>query len=78
MATAAARENAATNVRFNELYLALRVEVDDLAVLHGVSKSSEFAAAYEGILANPAIKGCRVSVLRREDFTDLKYKPKVA
>lgn len=78
MATAACRENAATNVRYNELYVAIRVEVDADAIKHGVTKSSDFGETYQLILSRPEIKGCRVSVLSLEDITNPKYKPKVA
>ncbi|KAF7671880.1 hypothetical protein GT037_010103 [Alternaria burnsii] len=37
MSTAAARENEKTNVRFNEVYLCFRVEVDEQAEKHGVT-----------------------------------------
>ncbi|KAK5653753.1 hypothetical protein OQA88_7909 [Cercophora sp. LCS_1] len=76
MATAACRENENTNVRFNEVYLAFRVEVDDDAVAHGVVKASEFAAVYEGILANSEIRSSRVSVWDVGGMTDLKWAKK--
>ncbi|KAJ5832448.1 Short-chain dehydrogenase/reductase SDR [Penicillium riverlandense] len=76
MATAAARENESTNVRFNELYLAFRVEVDELAVQHGVTKASDFSNVYELILANPEVRSSRVRVDDVEDIKKLKYQKK--
>ncbi|KAH6607656.1 hypothetical protein Trco_003969 [Trichoderma cornu-damae] len=61
-----------TSVRVNKVYLMFRVEVDEAAAQHGVSRSSEFASVYEGILANPEIRGSRVSVATPADFKDLK------
>ncbi|KAL3484244.1 hypothetical protein BJX62DRAFT_230404 [Aspergillus germanicus] len=68
-ATAACRETAETNVRFNEVYLALRVEVDEDARVHGVTSSSEFAGVYKAVLRNEGIRGSRVLV---EDLKDLR------
>ncbi|KAJ7143125.1 hypothetical protein C8R43DRAFT_1015656 [Mycena crocata] len=76
MATAACRENEHTNVRFNEVYLGFRVEVDVLAAEHKVTSASEFASVYEGILANPEIRSSRVRVDSTDDIKDLKYKKK--
>lgn len=69
---AAARENANTNVRFNEAYLALRVEFDEDAAAHGVTSASEYAAVYEAILEREDIRGARVGVKEVEDIKDLK------
>lgn len=66
--TAAARELAGTNVRFNETYLFYRVEVDTEAEAHGVMKASDFARVYEQILKREEIAGSRVRV---EGFGDL-------
>lgn len=57
MANVACRDNAETNIRFNEVYLAVRVEVDSAAVQHGTMKASDFSAVYEQILSRPEIKG---------------------
>ncbi|OJJ46493.1 hypothetical protein ASPZODRAFT_132573 [Penicilliopsis zonata CBS 506.65] len=73
MSTAAARENEKTNVRFNELYLGFRVEVDQDAVQHGVTKSSEFANVYELILGSPEVRSARVRVDGPDDIRTLKY-----
>jgi hypothetical protein len=77
MANVASRDNAETNVRFNEVYLALRVEVDSVAIQHGTMKASDFSIAYEKILSRPEIKGCRISVHGREDLENLKYNKKL-
>lgn len=71
---AAARENENTNVRFNEVYLAFRVEVDADAVEHGVTKSSEFAKVYEMLLAAPEVRGSRVLLMNPdEDLRKLNH-----
>jgi hypothetical protein len=77
MAAVASRDNQDTNVRFNEVYLGFRVEVDDDAARHGVVKASQFASVYEKLLDRPDIRGCRVSVLEQGDMEDLKYKTKI-
>ncbi|KAJ9613909.1 hypothetical protein H2200_002045 [Cladophialophora chaetospira] len=77
MANVACRENAKTNVRFNEIYLACRVEVDYVAIKTGSMKASDFSRVYERILSRPEIRGCRVSVHGPQDLDDLKYKKKL-
>jgi hypothetical protein len=77
MAVVACRDTAGTNVRFNEVYLERRVEVDSVAEKSGAMKSSDFSNVYSGILANPEIEGCRVTVKDYEDLQDLKYKKKL-
>lgn len=62
---------ANTNVRFTELYLADRVEVDSSAVQSGVMKASVFGRAYKKILESPGICG-RAKVYGEEDVDDLK------
>lgn len=76
LATAASRENAATNVRFNEVYLTFRVEVDEVAAQNGTTSASEFASVYEGVLARTEIRSSRVRVASLEDIKDLKYERK--
>jgi hypothetical protein len=73
----ACRDTAGTNVRFNEVYLERRVEVDSVAEHSGAMKSSDFSNVYSGILANPEIEGCRVTVKADEDLQDLKYEKKL-
>lgn len=77
MANVACRDNAETNVRFNEVYLACRVEVDSVAVKTGAMKASDFSKVYEQILSRPQIRGSRVSVFGPQDLEDLKYKKKL-
>ncbi|KAK5127842.1 hypothetical protein LTR85_004959 [Meristemomyces frigidus] len=76
MANVGCRDNADTNVRFNEVYLACRVEVDSSAKKTGAMKASDFAPVYEVILSKPEIKGCRISVHGPADLKDLKVKKK--
>ncbi|KAK0649238.1 hypothetical protein B0T16DRAFT_324338 [Cercophora newfieldiana] len=73
MSVAAARENAEGNVRFNEVYLSMRVEVDEDAAKHGVVSASEFAPVYELILASPEVRSSRVRVESKEDMKTLRY-----
>ncbi|KAL2126743.1 hypothetical protein VTI74DRAFT_322 [Chaetomium olivicolor] len=72
MATAACRENADTNLRFNEVYLMFRVEVDEVAARHGTTRASDFAHVYEGILANPEIRSSRIRVDNVDAIKNLK------
>lgn len=76
MATAAARENESTNIRFNEAYLETRVEVDESALKTGAMKASDFASAYENILQRDDIRGCRISLNSLGSFSDLKFEKK--
>ncbi|GFF36516.1 hypothetical protein IFM58399_04582 [Aspergillus lentulus] len=77
MANVACVDNAETNVRFNEIYLGLFVMVDAAADQFGAMKASEFAIAYEKILARPDIKGCRLMVCQPEDLTELRFRKKL-
>ena len=77
MANVACRDNAETNVRFNEVYLATRIEVDSMAEQSGSMKASDFSIVYTEMLSRPEIKSCRISVYTKEDLKDLKYKKKV-
>ncbi|KAK4981224.1 hypothetical protein LTR66_004650 [Elasticomyces elasticus] len=76
MTIAAARDNEFTNVRFNELYLGFRVEVDEVAVQNGTTKASDFGKVYELILANPEVRSSRVRVETLEDIEKLRYQKK--
>jgi NAD(P)-dependent dehydrogenase (short-subunit alcohol dehydrogenase family) len=80
LANVACRENAKTNIRFNEVYLACRVDYDSVAEEKGGNciSASEFAGNYEELLSRSDINGCRVSVLKPEDVRDLKYQKKLA
>jgi hypothetical protein len=77
MATAAARENEFTNVRFNEIYLGFGVEVDEVAVQYGTTKVSAFENVYELILANPEVHSSYVQVNNLDDLKKLKYEKKI-
>ncbi|RFU34711.1 hypothetical protein B7463_g1639, partial [Scytalidium lignicola] len=77
MANVACRDNADTNIRFNEVYLGARVEVDSVAKQTGSMKASDFSSVYEEILSRPEIKGCRISVYTHEDLKDLKFRKKL-
>lgn len=77
MANVACRDNADTNVRFNEVYLGCRVEVDESAVKTGAMKASDFARVYTNLLSRLEIRSSRVSVYTHEDLEDLKHKKKI-
>ena len=76
MANVACRDNEETNVRFNEVYVNCRIEVDSTAVQNGTMKVSDFSTVYEEILSWPEIKSCRVTVNGHEDLKDLNYRKK--
>lgn len=76
LCNAACRDNETTNVRFNEVYLATRVEVDADAEKSGMNKASDFAENYVQLLAREDTRSCRVTVMERGDFTNLRYNPK--
>lgn len=73
MCIAASRENEKTNVRFNEILLAFRVEVDEVAKDHGVTTASEFGQVYESVLANTEIRSSRIRVEEVVDMKKLRY-----
>ncbi|KAF2809386.1 putative short-chain dehydrogenases/reductase [Mytilinidion resinicola] len=77
MASAAARENVETNIRFNEVYLACRVEVDESAEKTGAMRASRFADHYETVLSRPEIRGCRISVFGDGDLRELRCETKI-
>ncbi|OLN96676.1 hypothetical protein CCHL11_00810 [Colletotrichum chlorophyti] len=80
-ATAAARQTEKTNVRFNEVYLAYRVQFEveggsqQFRGFH-ITTSSDFAPLYEKLLERKDIKGSRLKVLKPQDVTELKFKRK--
>ncbi|RDW80268.1 hypothetical protein BP6252_04906 [Coleophoma cylindrospora] len=78
MANVACRDNADTNVRFNEVYVGVRIEVDVVAEKTGAMKSSDFSSVYEELLSRPEIDCCRVTVYGKDDLKDLKYRKKIA
>ncbi|CAJ2504473.1 Uu.00g118670.m01.CDS01 [Anthostomella pinea] len=74
---AAGRENLETNVRFNEVYLAFRVEVDEAAAQHGVTSATEFSYVYEQVLGRPDVRSSRVRVEGVEDIKELRFEKRV-
>ncbi|ESZ94677.1 putative short-chain dehydrogenases/reductase [Sclerotinia borealis F-4128] len=74
MANVAYRDNTDTNVRFNEVYLGCRVEVDSSDAKTGAMKASDFTRVYTELLSRPDIKSSRVSVFTHDDLEDLKHK----
>lgn len=78
MANVACRDNYKTNVRFNEIYLALRVEVDESATRTGAMKASEFAKCYAALLSDTGIRSSRVTVSGYDDLEELKHESKVS
>jgi hypothetical protein len=76
MANIACRDLLDTNIRFNEVYLGFRVEVDTSAVKNGVVKASDFAVNYQKLLGSTEIRSCRVTVLIPEEVGSLNYKRK--
>jgi len=81
LGVAAELENRDTNVRFNEVYLAFLVNVDEEAVKedaakNGVVKASDFARVYEGLLARDEIRGARVLLFGPDDIGTLRWESK--
>ncbi|WYZ45787.1 hypothetical protein EsH8_IX_000012 [Colletotrichum jinshuiense] len=76
MAFSACKSLADTNVRFNEIYLDQRVEVDVVAEQHGTMRSSVFGRVYANILDKTDIKGCRILVESEDDVDSLKTEHK--
>ncbi|KAL0941991.1 uncharacterized protein CTRU02_204754 [Colletotrichum truncatum] len=79
-ANVAARENEGTNVRFNEIYLAYRVqyhvdltdESQYLGLMH-LQNSRDFAPLYEQLLDRTDIRSKRVNALSPQDVIKLSY-----
>ncbi|EMD89520.1 hypothetical protein COCC4DRAFT_45051 [Bipolaris maydis ATCC 48331] len=67
---------AGTNVRFNEIYLGRRVQVDSVAEQAGSTKSSTFGRVCTNILGRADIKSCRVRVENEADVDELKLERK--
>lgn len=60
-----------TNVRFNEIYLNTRVEVDKAAEEHGVLEASTFGRVCESILEIVELRSSRVRVSNERDVDTL-------
>ncbi|KAJ5041452.1 hypothetical protein J3E74DRAFT_413057 [Bipolaris maydis] len=71
-----AKALAGTNVRFNEIYLGRRVQVDSVAEQAGSTKSSTFGRVCTNILGRADIKSCRVRVENEADVDELKLERK--
>lgn len=81
MGVSAELENRQTNVRFNEMYLAFTVAVDEEAgtgdgAKKTAVKASDFARAYEALLSRNEIKGKRVLLFSQEDIEQLRWEDK--
>ncbi|KAI9727730.1 MAG: hypothetical protein M1828_005958 [Chrysothrix sp. TS-e1954] len=76
LANVACRALRETNIRFNEIYLLLRVEVDSSAARTGFFRASAFAETYRKILGREDVKSARVEVREKRDFEELKFKEK--
>ncbi|OJJ51441.1 hypothetical protein ASPZODRAFT_138535 [Penicilliopsis zonata CBS 506.65] len=76
LANVACRDSEETNVRFNEIYIALRVEVDESAQRTGFFKASAFDNTFQEILTRPEIQSSRISVMEKRDMTELKFQEK--
>ena len=74
--TAATRELADTNVRFNEVYLKLRVQFDEVAEGTWMTKVSDFAKNYELLLEKSEVKGARVWVRSEDECKGLVFEVK--
>lgn len=73
MANVASRELAQTNVRFNEVFLNLRVDFDGPDSV----RPEEFSYNYEQLLQNKSINESRISIKSRSDIADLKWEAKI-
>jgi hypothetical protein len=83
------RELAETNVRFNEVYLAFRVEYDEnlqkgQSSIPGVDWSqigwataSEFARHYNGILQNDNLRGMQINIMNKAQMDSSNYEAKI-
>lgn len=77
MGVSAELENRDTNVRFNEMYLAFAVTVDEEAAESGSVKASDFARVYEGVLAREEIKGAKILLFGPQDIETLRWESKM-
>ena len=76
LCTSACKALAGTNVRFNEIYLGRRVQVDSVAEQAGSTKSSTFGRVYTSILSKANVKSCRVCVENEADVDELRLEQK--
>jgi len=79
MANVACRENKTTNVRFNEVYLAFRVQIEDSATSpwgeRDVMSSSEFGKVYEQIMDGDGkeVRSCKFLLEELMDAEKLRF-----
>jgi hypothetical protein len=66
-----------TNIRFNEVWLAFRVEHDEIAAKNGSIGSSVLAPHYEQILTRPEISASRVRLAKPADIANFTYSKKL-
>lgn len=59
------------------LYLAIRVEVDEVAQQSGSMNAPDFSTTYKEVLSRLEIKGCCISVYTHKDLNDLKFIKKI-
>jgi hypothetical protein len=74
MANIACRDLLETNLRFAEVFLGFRIEVDASAIKNNVVKASDFAKNYRKLLGSPEIRSCRDSVMFPQEIENLNYK----
>lgn len=78
MANVACRDNKTTNVRFNEVYLAFRVQTEDSGTSpwgeRDVMSSSEFGKMYEQIMDGDgkSVRSCRFLLEEPRDVEELR------
>ncbi|KAL2678711.1 hypothetical protein Neosp_009462 [[Neocosmospora] mangrovei] len=77
LANVACRELAESSIRFNEVWLAFRVEHDEMAAKNGSVGSSAFAPHYERILSRPEISASRVRLAKPADISDFTWSKKL-
>lgn len=75
--TAASRENLKTNVRFNELYTAIRVELDAVAEKNKTNKASDYANIYTLLLDDKSVRSSRVWIRKPEETKQLVHQTKI-
>lgn len=73
MAAVACRELKGSNVRFNEVYLNLRVDSNDPKAV----SSADFGTNYQMLLDRQDVSESRVSVLSRDDIANLRFEKKL-
>lgn len=75
MASATAFEILNTNVRFNELYLNIRVDADSDATEHGAAKGPSLAKVYEAVFGDN-FRSQKIKVSTSDEISTLNLFPK--